>query len=171
MRITPEMVLFWRTADVYSNWHPSIFTVNGVTYSNAEQYMMSEKAVLFNDMVVNAKIMQASDPLSMKNLGKEVRGYTDELWFANREKVMFFGVLHKFEQNPPMYQQLLSTGNRLIVEASPVDRIWGIGLDESDPRALDPTKWRGQNLLGIALMKARTHFQEEEAAKLTQDLF
>lgn len=158
MKTTTDMVLFWRAADIYSNWHPSVFTVRGTPYANAEQFLMAEKARLFEDPSAHAKIMKATDPLDMKNLGQTVKGYSDSVWFDNREAIMLQAVSAKFGQIPELYQQLMATQDRDIVEASPYDKIWGIGLGENDPWALNKSKWRGLNLLGKSLMDARAHF-------------
>ena len=155
MRTTDTMVLFWRTADIYSNWHPSRFVLNGREYANAEQYMMAEKARLFGDTEVAEKVMATTDPGRMKALGRQVRGFVEARWVAERDRVMYDACLAKFSQNPALKAKLLATGERLIVEASPLDRIWGIGLAENDPRAEDQSQWQGLNLLGVALMRVR----------------
>ena len=157
MRTTETQVLFWRTADVYSNWHPSVFVVDDVTYANAEQYMMAAKARLFGDTAVLAKIMatKSNDPGRMKSLGRQVKGYVEDVWVAHREQVMYDACLAKFSQNPAMKGQLLATGLRDIVEASPVDPIWGVGMAEDNPLIEDKRNWQGLNLLGIALMRVR----------------
>lgn len=161
MRTTQNSVLFWRTKDIYSNWHPSVFVIDGVTYANAEQYMMAAKARLFDDAKVEAEIMavKGEDPKRMKALGRQVRGYVDDTWVAHREQVMFDACFAKFEQNAALKEQLLATGERTIIEASPVDSIWGIGLAEEDPAAEDPKQWKGLNLLGVALMRVREALQ------------
>ena len=161
MKTTTAMVLFWGTREIYSNWHPSTFTVQGVTYPHVEQYMMAAKARLFGDTAVEKAILAATDPKKIKALGRDVKGYIDAQWVAVREQVVFEACLAKFTQNPTLTQQLLATGDRRIVEASPVDAIWGIGLGQDDPRAADPAKWQGLNLLGIVLMRVRATLREQ----------
>lgn len=155
MKTTDTMVLFWGSSDIYSNFHYSPFVINGVRYRCVEQFMMAAKAMLFGDMAALARIMRETVPFKMQQIGRTVEGYTDEAWFAARDDVVFQACLAKFEQNPAMDTQLLATGGRMLVEASPKDRIWGIGLGENDPRALIPAKWLGENRLGKALERVR----------------
>ncbi len=174
MRTTPTMVLFWRTADIYSNWHPSVFVIGGVTFANAEQYMMVAKARRFGDADAEAKMLATTDPSELKALGRAVKGYVDAEWVAWREEAVYQACLAKFSQNERMGLQLLATGERELVEASPPDRIWGIGLGEDDPRALDKAQWRGLNLLGKTLMRVRTTLSASGAREVlnqTQPLF
>ncbi len=171
MKITESMVLFWGTRDIYSNWHPSPFVIDGVQYAHVEQYMMAEKARCFGDTQSEQAIMLATDPKDIKALGRGVRGYVDAKWAAVRLEAVTRACIAKFSQNEALGRQLLATGDKLIVEASPVDPIWGIGLGENDPRALDVQQWRGQNLLGIALMKARDALRQAQQDSATPQLF
>lgn len=155
MKTTDSMVLFWGSSEIYSNFHYSPFVVNGVRYRCVEQFMMACKAMLFGDMVALGLIMKETVPFKMQQIGRTVKGYTDEKWFAVRDDVVFQGCLAKFQQNQVMGRTLLATDDLMMVEASPKDRIWGIGLGENDPRALIPTKWLGDNRLGKALMRVR----------------
>ena len=167
MRTTDKMVLFWRTDDIYSNWHPSLFLdMHQVQYSNAEQYMMAAKARLFGDYETEREILavKGSNPSRMKSLGRKVRNFNERTWVEHRDQIMFDACLLKFGQNAHLRAQLMATGDRILVEASPVDFIWGIGLEENDPRAEDETQWKGLNLLGIALMRVRDEFRKSELA-------
>lgn len=155
MKTTDTLVLFWRSGVVFSNWHPSAFTEHGIQLANTEQYMMWQKALLFGDTLVARQILGESDPRKLKDLGRKVAGYREQPWERARLDVMVRGCFLKFSQNPAMAEQLLATGDRQLVEASPYDTIWGIGLGEDDPRALDPAQWKGRNLLGVALMQVR----------------
>ncbi len=139
----------------FSNWASSTFTHDGVKYSHGEQYMMHMKALLFGDAEAAEKIMKAKSPYEQKALGRTVKNFDKSQWDAVCVDVMVAGLCSKFSQNPQFKKALLDTGDTEIVEASPSDRIWGIGLSESDPRALDKNQWRGQNLLGITLMRVR----------------
>jgi ribA/ribD-fused uncharacterized protein len=139
-----------------SQWWPAAFEIGGIRYPSAEVYMMSEKARLFNDHEVLKKIIACSSPAAAKKLGREVRNFNEEDWNRNRFEVVVRGNQAKFEQNKELRQFLLSTRDRVLVEASPVDKIWGIGLAETDPHAGNPEKWKGLNLLGFALMKVRS---------------
>jgi ribA/ribD-fused uncharacterized protein len=165
----PEFLLFWgHTAKdqrigkhVLSQWWPATFTADGRTYATAEHYMMAQKAELFGDQETLAAILSAPGPSQAKNLGRRVRGFDDERWIAHRFDVAVRGNLAKFGQNPELQAWLLATGDAVIVEASPVDRIWGIGLAADDARAQEPNSWQGLNLLGFALMKTRHVLKSE----------
>lgn len=157
MKITDTMVLFWRTKDIYSNWYPASFFDAGAStkFANTEQHMMWAKAMLFQNIELAMRMLKVTDPAELKQMGREVQGYDDAIWSKHRLHVVTEGNFLKFSQNPELGLQLLATGDRLIVEASPVDLIWGIGLAEDDPRCLDQRQWQGQNLLGKALMTVR----------------
>jgi ribA/ribD-fused uncharacterized protein len=138
-----------------SQWYPSRFRVRGVDYATAEHFMMAEKARLFEDGDAHHAILATQTPAEAKALGRTVRGFDGARWDALRCEVVLEGNLAKFEQAPALRAFLLGTGEDVLVEASPHDRIWGIGLSEDDPRARDPFAWRGLNLLGFVLMNAR----------------
>lgn len=139
-----------------SQWFPSPFEVDGVRFATAEHYMMWGKARLFFDAEAAEQIVTANHPSQAKALGRSaVRGFDEATWAANRLEIVTAGSVEKFRQNPDMLAFLVGTGDRVLVEASPRDRIWGIGLAADDERAQDPATWRGQNLLGQALMRAR----------------
>lgn len=138
-----------------SNWYPSIFTLNGVTFSSMEQYMMYRKAVCFGDDKVAAQILAMEDVAEIKALGRLVSGYDENLWNGVRQIVVYEGLLAKFSQNSDLREQLKGTGQAFLAECAVKDRIWGIGLSMHDPNRLDRAKWQGQNLLGYALMMVR----------------
>ncbi|MEU5386173.1 NADAR family protein [Kitasatospora cineracea] len=138
-----------------SQWWPSPFTVDGVQYRTAEHWMMAGKARLFEDEEVVSKILRARTPAEAKNLGRLVKGFDEDRWVAHRFELVVTGSTAKFEQDEQLRMYLLRTGGRVLVEASPLDRIWGIGLAADDERAGSPDRWRGLNLLGFALMEAR----------------
>ena len=138
-----------------SQWWPSPFTVEGVTYATAEHYMMAEKARLFGDEETAAAVIAAAHPRRAKDLGRRVRNFNEPTWQANRVAIVTRGNEAKFAQNKDLRDYLLGTRNRILVEASPLDRVWGIGLPADDPRAEDVTAWQGRNLLGFALMTTR----------------
>ncbi|MEM7343484.1 MAG: NADAR family protein [Chloroflexota bacterium] len=143
----------------FSQWWPAGFTVDEVYYRTAEHYMMAEKARLFDDEVACTKILQAPHPNQAKKLGRTVQGFETEIWEAHRYKIVVQGNIAKFTQNESLKTFLLNTHKRVLVEASPVDPIWGIGLTADDPKAMDPEQWEGLNLLGFALMDVRTQLQ------------
>jgi ribA/ribD-fused uncharacterized protein len=153
--ITPKLVLFWKPPSPFGQWTVSPFEVEGEIYLCAEQYMMAEKARLFGDFEIEQQIMNSDSPLRQQKLGKQVSGFTEERWAAERFNVVFRGNLAKFTQNEYFKALLLDTGDRRMVEASPIDRIWGIGLSANNPMAYDPKKWLGLNLLGKVLEDVR----------------
>ena len=138
-----------------SNWYPSIFALNGITFSSIEQYMMYRKAVCFGDEKVAAQILATEDVAEIKALGRLVSGYDENLWNGVRQIVVYEGLLAKFSQNYDLMEQLKDTGQAFLAECAVKDRIWGVGLSMHDPNRLDRAKWRGQNLLGYALMMVR----------------
>jgi len=139
----------------FSQWWLSSFEVDKVIYKTAEHWMMAQKAELFKDNEVLEKILQAKSPAEAKKLGREVKNYNENLWLAARYDIVKQGNYHKFSQNPELKTFLLSTKDRVLVEASPVDAIWGIGMAGDHKDVLDPEKWQGLNLLGFALMEVR----------------
>ncbi len=142
-------------ATCLSQWYPAPFELDGHRYATAEHYMMAGKARLFGDEEALERILQARSPAAAKSLGRKVRGFDDRIWAEKRFELVVAGSLGKFAQNAALGQFLVGTGRRVLVEASPVDRIWGIGLAKDDPDAERPSAWRGHNLLGFALMAAR----------------
>ncbi len=161
---TPSYLLFWGhqpNADnsigksCFSQWFEASFEVEGQTYLTAEHFMMAEKARLFNDLDTRASILAAKTPAEAKKLGRGVKAFDDATWNQARFDIVVRANEAKFSQNPALREYLLNTGLRVLVEASPVDPIWGIGLAANDERALDPRAWFGLNLLGFALMEVR----------------
>ncbi|MGA6164981.1 NADAR family protein [Amycolatopsis magusensis] len=138
-----------------SQWWPVLFTVDGVEYRSAEQYMMAEKARLFGDTEAEQRILGSETPAEAKELGRAVRDFDQDTWVARRFDIVLRGNEAKFGQHAPLREFLVATGAQVLVEAAPRDVIWGIGLGASNPRALDPAQWRGRNLLGFALMAVR----------------
>ncbi|GAB3807594.1 NADAR family protein [Micromonospora zhanjiangensis] len=138
-----------------SQWWPAPFVVDDIRYASAEHYMMAHKAWLFGDDTVARQILDASSPGAAKALGAQVREFDEATWQAHRFDIVVAGSEAKFGQHPKLAAYLTGTRGRVLVEASPVDRIWGIGLAADDPRAADPDQWPGLNLLGFALMRAR----------------
>ncbi|MFF3343760.1 NADAR family protein [Streptomyces sp. NPDC002779] len=142
-------------ASCLSQWWPSPFTVDGVRYATAEHWMMAGKARLFGDPDAERRILAAGHPSEAKNAGRLVRGFDEETWARERFGIVVEGSVHKFASDEALRGFLLGTGRRVLVEASPVDRVWGIGLAATDDGAMNPERWRGPNLLGFALMEAR----------------
>lgn len=138
-----------------SQWWPAEFTVDGVTYATAEHFMMRSKALLFGDTEIADRVPAAPHPGEAKKLGREVRGFDEQAWASRRFDLVVAGNVAKFGQNAALRQYLVGTGDRVLVEASPRDRVWGIGLAAANELATAPEHWRGLNLLGFALMAAR----------------
>ena len=147
------------TKSCLSQWWLADFVVNGVTYRSAEHWMMAEKARLFADEGTLTRILAAKSPADAKKLGREIQGFVPEAWEANKVEIVRTGNQHKFSQHQELRQFLLSTGDQVLVEASPVDAIWGIGLAADSPDAANPARWRGPNLLGFALMHVRDYLR------------
>jgi len=139
----------------FSQWFPTAFEVAGETYRTAEHWMMAEKARIFGNAEVRQRIIAAQRPAEAKKLGREVVGFDPQEWDAQKYDLVKVGNYQKFSQHSTLREYLLTTGSRVLVEASPVDAIWGIGLAADHPDALQPARWPGQNLLGFALMEVR----------------
>lgn len=169
----PELLLFWGHKpfapgvigpECLSQWYPAPFVISGDRFPTAEHYMMHRKALLFGDSVTAASILRCGSAASAKELGRSVRAFDERAWNAHRMRIVVEGNLAKFIQNKACAAYLLGTQPALLVEASPYDRIWGIGLGPNDPRARDPRQWRGDNQLGNALMAVRAQLLERERA-------
>lgn len=165
-----DFVFFWGHTDrgegltkaCLSQWFPCFFVVDEQYYNCAEQYMMAEKASIFGDEEIRQQILAEYSQLAMKKLGRKVRNYDDVTWKEKRFDVVVKGNVAKFSQNEKLLNFLLSTDEKILVEASPKDTVWGIGLDESSPEAIQPRKWIGENLLGFALMEVRDILSEKK---------
>lgn len=125
---------------------------------------MYQKAMLFDDTEIATQILKTGNPKMQKVLGRKVKNFEEAIWVAERERIVYEGNYHKFSQNPDLKEALLATKGKTIVEASPLDKIWGIGLSEDDERAHNRKQWRGLNLLGVVLTKLRDDFLKEESA-------
>jgi ribA/ribD-fused uncharacterized protein len=139
----------------FSQWYDAGFDIDGIHYPTGEHYMMAEKARLFGDDEMLQQILSSVHPRKAKQLGREVKRYDEKRWREHRFEIVTTGNVAKFSQNENLKTFLLNTGNRILVEASPRDKIWGIGMDKNNPDVENPAKWRGLNLLGFALMEAR----------------
>ncbi len=139
----------------FSQWWGASFIIEGIKYPSAEVYMMAEKARLFDDTEMLNKIISSSNPGAAKKFGREIKNFKEDVWNQNRFDIVVRGNRAKFDQNEELKQFLINTKKRILVEASPVDKIWGIGLAEDNQHSGNPEKWNGLNLLGFALMKVR----------------
>lgn len=139
----------------FSQWFPAQFNVEGIEYFTAEHYMMAQKAKLFNDKEIFAQILQVKHPNEAKQLGRKVRNYDEQIWREKRFDIVVQANFAKFSQYPELKKFLLATKDRILVEASPVDKIWGVGMAQDHPHIQDPSLWQGLNLLGFALIHVR----------------
>ncbi|MFG6368911.1 MAG: NADAR family protein [Lachnospiraceae bacterium] len=164
-----EYCMFWRVQPTLSGtvnkgclsqWYPSSFFSIVTTYCCMEQYMMAYKAELFGDNEIKNQILSCRDPKKIKALGQKVRNFDEVVWGKIKYSIVLNGNYMKFSQNPKLKDFLLKTGDKILVEASPYDNIWGIKMEESNQFAQNPLKWRGQNLLGFALMEVRDTIRE-----------
>jgi ribA/ribD-fused uncharacterized protein len=163
-------VLFWGhrvpedgtvVSTCMSQWYPLGFTIDGVYYTTAEHWMMACKARLFGDEEALSAILKANTPAKAKKLGRQVQNFDDTTWKAHARQFVTEGNYAKFTQHPRLRDFLLSTGDAILVEASPYDRIWGIGMGATHPNSQNPLEWRGTNLLGFALMDVRERIRGE----------
>ena len=150
------------TKACFSQWYPCHFVIDGIRYNCAEQYMMAEKARLFRDEEIRKKILQATEPDVIKHLGREVRNFDAKKWDAESGAVVVRGNIAKFSQNEDLLEVLLSTEDKVLVEASPYDKIWGIGMRQAEAEKAYPHIWKGTNKLGFALMEVRDALKQEK---------
>jgi ribA/ribD-fused uncharacterized protein len=165
----PKYVLFWGhrpskdgavSKTCFSQWFEAGFDLDGNHYPTAEHYMMAEKARLFADPVAAQRALAAATPGAAKAIGREIVGFDEDTWLKHRWRIVVDANVGKFSQNGALREFLLNTGDRVLVEASPVDSIWGIGLAADDPKAAIPNEWQGLNLLGFALMEVRARLSQ-----------
>ena len=150
-------IYFWKPEDTngyLSNWYTSPFVKNGITFKNNEHYFMWEKQQLFDNTNVSLEknILETTNPALIRNLGRLVKNFNQTVWDTKKYDIMKRGLIEKFSQNKELKKALLNTNDAILVEASPYDKIWGIGISEEDTKN---KKWRGENLLGKALMDVR----------------
>ena len=145
----------------FSQWYDAPFKVDKHQFLTAEHYMMYQKAMLFEDHQIAKKLLAATNPGEAKELGRQVRGFDQEKWEQHRIEIVVDGNVAKFNAHEELKTFLLGTGKRILVEASPVDTIWGIGLGRHNPKSQDPFLWRGLNLLGFALTAVREKIREQ----------
>jgi len=163
-----DFILFWGHQPLkdgyigkscFSQWFICPFVVDGIEYKTAEHWMMAAKARLFKDDETLQKILENPFPNAAKSFGRKVKNFDEKLWDESKFELIKQGNYHKFSQNENLKEYLLSTGDQIIVEASPNDKIWGIGIGKENPDALNPLKWNGENLLGFAIMEVRDELQ------------
>ena len=160
-KVEPEYTFFWRGP--FSQWHLAEIKIAGKTFNCCEQFMMWSKAMLFGDVHSGNKILRAQDPKEQKALGRSVAGFNEAVWKAFRGGLVYTANYAKFTQHAQLKSRLLGTRGTVLVEASPHDTIWGIGLTEEDPRARRRNQWRGLNLLGWTLTRVREAIAFEDS--------
>jgi len=144
----------------FSQFWAAPFKVDGHVYPTAEHWMMAGKAKLFGDEVALKVILEANSPAAAKKEGRLIKNFVSAVWDKHKFDLVVAGNYHKFSQHEQMKKYLLATGDKVLVEASPRDRIWGIGLGGDNPAASIPAKWKGENLLGFALMEVREKLKQ-----------
>lgn len=168
-----DLVMFWKPyqkmgkkpdSSCLGQWWMQDFVVDGVKYNCAEQYMMAQKAIMFNEDGINDRvldlIMKETNPAEMKKYGRRVQNFDSGVWDEKCTEVVKKGNIAKFSQNEDIKEYLISTGEAILVEASPYDTIWGIGMGSDDPNSRLITKWKGKNYLGFVLMEVRDEIRE-----------
>jgi len=167
--VHPDYLFFWghtqKSASVidkscFSQWFPSAFAVEGITYPTAEHWMMAKKALLFEDKENCELILQTAEPAAVKKIGRSVKNFDSIIWETKAYELVVEGNLHKFSQHKNLKEYLIQTGDKIIAEASPVDFTWGIGLSKGNPAVYNPLQWKGTNLLGFALMEVRDQLKK-----------
>ncbi len=155
-----KFTLFWGEQP-FSQWSEIGFTIEGVFYNTCEQFMMAKKAEIFGDTEAQEQIMNEKSPKYQKKLGRKIKGFDQDIWDKHRERIVYEANYAKFTQNPEALKALMATEGTTLVEASPYDKIWGIGLEASNPDCLDRNKWQGLNLLGKILTQVREDIKNE----------
>lgn len=153
MRVTDKYVFFW--GGIYSQWYKANMQIDGVNYNCCEQYMMHQKALLFGDTETAKEILEEKNPKTQKELGRKVSGFDKGKWDKSCFSIVYKGNLAKFTQNESLKAELIQTGSRVLVEASPFDTVWGVGLGEEESKVDSPSTWKGTNLLGFVLTTVR----------------
>lgn len=156
-----KFTYFWKSDSPFSNWYMANFSVNNIVYNCSEQYMMYKKAELFGDKEAMEKILKSKSPRDQKAEGRKVKNFDTVIWESKCKQIVYEACKAKFQQNSQLLKMLMATEGTELVEASPYDNIWGIGLSEDDPRAKNKSTWQGKNWLGEVLTKLRNDIKEQ----------
>lgn len=162
MRETESHIYFFGSDEIFSNWHPAKFKEGANNFVNSEQYFMWQKAVFFEDMEIANKILASKNPKEHKELGRKIKNFNDAQWREARMDAMYQANYLKFSQNKKLMNALLATDGKTLVEAAWYDRIWGVGLKETDDKILNEKNWQGLNLLGMTLIKVREDLKKQQ---------
>ncbi len=146
---------FYKTKHPFSQWYRCKFIISGIEYNCAEQYMMHQKALLFKDLISSKLIIKSKHPREQKELGRKIKNFNEATWEKHCKSIVYHGNKEKFLQNPYLLRVLKNTKKRIIVEASPNDKIWGIGIGIKDPQICNKKSWQGSNYLGYILSDLR----------------
>jgi len=157
MKITDKYVFFWN--GIYSQWYVAPMKIDGVEYNCCEQYMMHQKALTFGDLEIADEILLETNPREQKKYGRRIKNFDKTIWDKVCLSIVYKGNFYKFIQNEDLKEQLLKTGTKILVEASPLDNIWGIGMSENDSGVENPMNWKGLNLLGQAITLVKQEIQ------------
>lgn len=166
-----QVELFWGSASPFSQWYKCKFTVlfkseykkdTNVTFVNAGQWMMFRKAQTFGDLDQADKILKEKSPKKVKQMGRRIKYFDEKQWDVEKYDIVRQGNIYKFSQNPDLKKVILATKNKYIIEASPYDRIWGVGLGSKNKNIYDTDKWKEQNLLGKAIMSTSTYIHKKK---------
>lgn len=160
MRVTDKFTFFY--GGEFSQWYNRKMIIDNIEFNCCEQYMMWKKAITFNDMDSASKIIESNNPKEQKELGRFVKNFNANIWDSVKHEIVFTANYNKFTQHADLKKLLLSTQNTILVEASPYDKVWGVGLSECDDNILNPSNWKGQNLLGYILTNIRNKIQDNE---------
>jgi len=147
---------------IFSQWFFAPFTLDNIEYKTSEHWMMANKAKLFGDHEIFKKIINADKPGEVKELGRQIKNFDQLTWDKQKYEIVKSGNIHKFSQNQKLKDYLINTGNRVLVEASPVDTIWGIGLTQDSKNIDNPYTWKGLNLLGFSIMETRDFLNDQD---------
>ena len=165
MQNNEQFHFFFQNNNVFSQWFPATFTIDNIIFNCTEQYMMYKKAQLFKDKEIMKQILKSTKPNEQKALGRKVKNFDETIWNQQARKIVYDGNYAKFTQNPELLNQLLNTKGFTLVEASPFDKIWGIGLSANDSRAKQRKLWKGTNWLGETLTLLRENLLNENNNK------
>ncbi len=152
-------IAFWGKDSYLSNHHPAVFSVQGQEFSSMEQYLMHAKAMLFRDDTSADKILQTKDCVQQKQYGKQVKGFDRQKWELSATAIAKTGLLAKFSADQSLKERLLATKGKTLVEASPHDTFWGIGMNLHNPAIADQARWKGLNKLGTVLEEVRDELE------------
>jgi hypothetical protein len=157
--IKGKYLFFWKNK--ISQWSPDKFKENDIEFNCCEQYMMYKKAILFRDYEMANKILNSSKPGEIKDLGRKIKDFDQDIWNLEKENIVYTGNYLRFSQNPKSWELLKATYPYHLVETSPYDTVWGIGMDEKDEGIDNPDNWKGENLLGKILTRVRNDLMKD----------